>query len=322
MASVQPKPEDEPFTSRQLRDALGLFATGVTVVTARDEAGEPVGMTASSFNSVSLDPPLVLWSVGNAALSAPAFKAARRFAIHVLSSRQSALSNRFARSGSDKFGGLEWSEDGDGVPLLPGVAARFDCVTHALHEGGDHTIVVGRVIGLGAANLEPLVFAGGGYATAVPLRAPMEVVADAGAGAGVAGGGLEDLLFYRLSRAYHELAGSVHEAVREAGLTLGEWRVLASLSGGARVDRATLARRTFQDPESLSDTLAGLAEAGLCAVDGTQVRGLPEGDRRVARIFAQARRLEDALTGTMDRHERAGLEELLGKLLAATDGER
>ena len=302
--------EDAPaFSARDLRDALGLFATGVTIVTARDGDGHPVGMTASSFNSVSLDPPLVLWSVGEKALSAPAFRTAERFAIHVLASGQSGLSNRFARSGTDKFADVDWHADADGVPILAGTAARFDCVRHAVHPGGDHAIIVGRVVGLEASTVDPLVFAGGGYATAEPLRAAMTVVES-----GDAASPLEGLLFYRLSRAYHQMAGAVHEAVRQAGLSLGEWRVLASLSGGAALDRRTLGRRTFLDPTHLDETIAGLAEAGLCALEADRVRGLGTGDARVEAIFVAARDMERRITAGMDETERDALVAALNEL--------
>lgn len=154
------------MNARSLRDAFGLFATGVTIVTTRDGDGAPVGITASSFNTVSLEPPLVLWSLGRGALSFPAFAEASHFAVHVLAADQRALSDRFARAGSDKFAGLPLAEGLGGVPLLDGVATVFECETEHRYAGGDHLILVGRVLRLSLpeAAPPPLLFHHGRYA--------------------------------------------------------------------------------------------------------------------------------------------------------------
>ena len=119
---------------RLFRSALSKFATGVTIVTAPDKSGEPVGMTANSFNSVSMDPPLILWSVTKTANSAPVFKNAPRFAVHILSADQSDLSNKFARSSENKFDNTEFSLDDQKVPVLAGATARFDCKQWAIYD--------------------------------------------------------------------------------------------------------------------------------------------------------------------------------------------
>ena len=145
--------------ARLFRRALGTFTTGVTIVTCRTEAG-PLGITANSFSSLSLDPPLVLWSPARSSGRFQAFHDAPHFAIHVLADTQAALCDGFARAG-DIFDGVDWAADDTGVPLMEGCLARFVCTRHAVHDGGDHAIVVGHVravtIGAGA----PLVFARG-----------------------------------------------------------------------------------------------------------------------------------------------------------------
>src|SRR4249919_2131388 len=108
--------------AREFRGALGAFTTGVTIVTTRDDGGHDVGLTVNSFNSVSLEPPLVLWSLARNAASLPAFVAAEHFAVHILAADQEPLSNRFAQRGADKFAGLELARGEGGVPLLPGCA--------------------------------------------------------------------------------------------------------------------------------------------------------------------------------------------------------
>ena len=151
----------DPSDTRALRDALGQFATGVAVVTARGARG-PVGMTINSFASVSLDPPLVLWSAARRSERHEAFVGADHFVIHVLGAHQDELMARFTRGGAG-FAGLPVRDSADGVPTIPGTLARFECVRHALHEAGDHTIVLGRVLRVARRDGEPLCFAQGRF---------------------------------------------------------------------------------------------------------------------------------------------------------------
>jgi len=152
-----------PSSTQSFRQALGSFATGVTIVTTLDQDGEPVGVTASSFNSVSLDPPLVLWSVSKSSLSLPAFSANGHFAIHVLSAEQTDLADRFARSQSDKWSGVSWRKGAHGSPLLDDHAAVFECTMRHEYDGGDHIILVGEVTNFEAHDKAPLLFHGGQY---------------------------------------------------------------------------------------------------------------------------------------------------------------
>src|ERR1700739_1521451 len=131
--------------TRQFRAALGTFATGVTIVTTRNAAGEDIGLTANSFNSVSLDPPMVLWSLARKSLSLPAFLHSGYFAVHVLSAEQEKLSMTFDTPGADKFAGLELRRGAGDIPLLPGCSAVFQCRMAFNYEGGDHVIFVGQV---------------------------------------------------------------------------------------------------------------------------------------------------------------------------------
>jgi 3-hydroxy-9,10-secoandrosta-1,3,5(10)-triene-9,17-dione monooxygenase reductase component len=145
------------------RQALGTFATGVTVVTTSGPAGEDIGLTANSFNSVSLDPPMILWSLARASLSLAAFKAAEHFAVHILGEDQENISSRFARRGEDKFAGVELERGPSAIPMLTNYAARFVCRTAYQYEGGDHIIFVGEVVEFDQSARAPLVFHGGQY---------------------------------------------------------------------------------------------------------------------------------------------------------------
>ena len=161
---------DGSHDSRQLRNALGRFPTGVTVITARGPDGKREGLTANSFSALSLDPPLVLWSIVRKSASLPGFLAAGHFAVNVLKSDQSPLSHRFATPSDDKFAGIELQEGFGGSPLLPGALASFECRTEQTIDGGDHLLFVGRVHRIRYCNGEPLIFNAGKYATALPLR--------------------------------------------------------------------------------------------------------------------------------------------------------
>ena len=149
--------------TRALRDTLGQFATGVTVVTTLDAAGQPVGMTVNSFNSVSLDPALILWSIDRSSLSYSAFTEGERFAVHVLKGDQQHVSNLFAGRGADKFGQVKWHQGAEGIPQLDDCAALFHCRRAQNIEAGDHTILLGEVLEFTANGGEPLVFHRGRY---------------------------------------------------------------------------------------------------------------------------------------------------------------
>ncbi len=149
---------DNKIDLQQYRRALSCFATGVAVATALDKDGQRVGMTISSFNSVSLDPPLVLWSIANDSLSYDVFVDAEHFAVNVLAMHQKDLSAQFAQKGGDKFVGLECAEGLGGAPILPEYAACFECSTEHVYDGGDHKIIVGRVLRFEDRETDPLIF--------------------------------------------------------------------------------------------------------------------------------------------------------------------
>jgi flavin reductase (DIM6/NTAB) family NADH-FMN oxidoreductase RutF len=152
-----------PVTRVEFRAALRLFAAGVTVVTTRDEADNPTGLTASAFTSVSLDPPLILVCVDRAATAHPAVLRHGWFAINVLARGQEALSRQFAVSGADKFAGVGHRAGLAGLPLLDGALATLQCRLVQHHDGGDHSIFVGQVEQVAARDGAPLVYFQGDY---------------------------------------------------------------------------------------------------------------------------------------------------------------
>ena len=159
-AADVPPPVVDP---RMMRDVLGHFASGITVVTAMGEDG-PVGFTCQSFSSLSLDPPLVTFAPARTSTTWPRLRAAGRFCVNVLAEEQSDLSQQFARSGTDKFAGVGWVPSPHGSPMLEGVVAWIDSELWAEYDGGDHEVVVARVLDLGAdAARRPLLFHRGTY---------------------------------------------------------------------------------------------------------------------------------------------------------------
>ena len=271
---------------REFRNALGAFTTGVTIVTTRDASGRDVGLTVNSFNSVSLEPPLVLWSLARSSASLPAFVDAAYFAVHILGARQEALSNQFARRGADKFAGLDVVRGQGGVPLLDGCAARFECRTAYRHEGGDHEIFVGEVLNFEHFDRPPLVFQKGGYAVAVKKRAaPVASVADGGAPECSIS---RDALVYLLGSAHAMLLSKMRPELRARGLDDDDYFVLNVLAAG--------------QPRSVAELDALMAYAGR-RVTVEQVRSLVTRELLVDDNVAGALRV-----GLGDRGRRVMLE--------------
>jgi flavin reductase (DIM6/NTAB) family NADH-FMN oxidoreductase RutF len=166
---INPDPANElasdqsPIDPRDFRNALGTYATGVTIITAAGADGKPVGITCNSFASVSLNPPLVLWSLVLYSSSLTAFQNASHFAVNVLGVTQQALANKFAKSSDDKFNGVVWRPGLGGAPLLADSVANFQCRAANRYYGGDHVIFLGAVEAYSYNRKEPLLFARGGY---------------------------------------------------------------------------------------------------------------------------------------------------------------
>lgn len=160
-ATASAGPEHDP---RDFRNALGLFATGVTIVTTKTAAGEPIGLTCNSFSSVSLSPPLVLWSLSLRSPNLPNFLQATHFAVNVLAQDQIPLSQRFAKPIPHKFEGVAHGFGAHGMPLLDSVAAQFECRTEARHYSGDHVIFIGHVLHYSYTDRAPLGYCRGAYA--------------------------------------------------------------------------------------------------------------------------------------------------------------
>lgn len=275
------------FDARAFRRALGRFPTGVTIVTTRAPDGGFVGLTANSFNSVSLDPPLVLWSLGKAQGSLPHFQNARVFAVNVLAADQIDLSNRFASPSVDRFRGVATHAKATGAPVLEGVSAWFDCRLRHSYDGGDHVIFVGEVLAFDTTPRPPLVYAGGEYGLSArhPLAPAPRPRGEADPPAPPPDAFVEDYLAYLLAKASSLVSAQFHETVRRAGLGVTDWRVLATLSDGLPRPVGALARTVLVPQPTLTRQLDRMAADGLI-----ERRPDPEDRRRTAVFLTDAGR--------------------------------
>jgi flavin reductase (DIM6/NTAB) family NADH-FMN oxidoreductase RutF len=222
-------PKHASIEPTAFRRALGNFATGVTIVTAIDPEGTRVGVTANSFSSLSMDPPLILWSSKKDARSSPVFEAAANFAVNILASDQLELSNHFARQQEDKFRGVEWGEGIGGVPILPNCAGRFQCESYDKLDGGDHWIFVGRVIAFDDSGRSPLCFHQGSYAMVLGRpgsfpRASQMSAQDADQGR------MANHAFFLMLRALRAYQDRYQPKIETVGLSLIESRALLVLN--------------------------------------------------------------------------------------------
>jgi flavin reductase (DIM6/NTAB) family NADH-FMN oxidoreductase RutF len=171
LSKVRPIQATPPnFSTPEFRSALGMFATGVTIVTARAQDGTLVGLTASSFNSVSLSPPLVLWSLARIAGSMAAFSTGSHYAINILSADQQDMALQFAMRDTDRFAGVRYLQGAGDAPLIEGAAATFECFNRSRYEEGDHVIFVGEVERCSyRSGASPLLYHGGKFYAEHPL---------------------------------------------------------------------------------------------------------------------------------------------------------
>lgn len=303
------------FDPKDFRRALGQFPTGVTVITTLDAQGEPVGVTASSFNSVSMDPALVLWSIDKGAFSLETFRNAEYFAVNVLSREQVDISNRFASRGEDKFSGIEYSAGAGGAPLLADYAAQFECRSWQVYEGGDHLILVGEVVDYRYRDIhQPLVFSRGSYAVSVSHPAMAKSGSDTPVTEFIG-----DYLLYLLRETYNRFSQELYPKLKEqCGVTPEEWRILAVLSDCEQMAIADLAPLVMQPEVALSQTAEWMVDKGLLSALGSEQVALTDSGRTLAaELLALAKSHEAEVLGQLPAEQATLLKQSLKTLLAA-----
>lgn len=298
---------------RRFRAALGRFATGVTIVTTQDELGAPIGVTANSFNSVSLDPPMVLWSLAKSSMSLSAFSQADTFAVHILACDQQDMSNRFARRGDDKFSGVEF-EPGP-VPLFTNCAARFICKTAFQYEGGDHIIFVGEVTDFEAEGKPPLLYLEGRYAEA---RRPGEVDLDEIAPEAVRIG--SQSLTHLLARAYTQITRHLHKDLEACSLQQPRLMIMIAIEQHDHPSWEEVCARVQANGYEVSEGhLAELAKLGWVQQYEGRLSLSPEGRTHYFEALSRMRDFEGSFCEGLSDGELAEMRHVLEHIINRTD---
>ncbi len=303
------------FDPRDLRRTFGQFPTGVTVITTQKGDGELVGCTASSFNSVSVDPPLVLWSVDKSGLGAETFKNAEYFAVNILSRDQIDLSNKFASRGEDKFSGVDRKPGKGGSPILKGCAAYFHCKTWSVNEGGDHWIIVGEVLQYERdERLPPLIFSQGSYSVAMhhpnggvtrTLNSSEETE-------------LGDYLLYLLRVAFSNSSSSFYPMINaQFGIVPEEWRVVTLLYSNGKMSVSDAAKRTLQPLEPFKDIALLLENRGYLELEEDLLVLTDSGVELAKQLFSTAREHEKTLLSSFSNEEVKSLKVALKNIINA-----
>jgi len=293
---------------KQFRQALGAFTTGVTIVTTCGPDGKDYGLTANSFNSVSMNPPMVLWSINRDASSAPAFTGSGHFAVHILATDQESLSNSFARSGADKFAGLSLERGPGNIPLLSGCSARFQCKTSYQYEGGDHIILVGEVLAFDRYDSAPLVFHGGGYRSLQPAAAELSK--------GIYG---DNWLGFLLGRAYYQLQLPIRQQLTDMGMRDSDFELLAILSfSEGRSPEALSALFEFAGKKMDEEQLRVWVDRGLLTLENDRVQFTVDGRHLAIQWLSYAKAAEMDALEALSYDEAQQLKLLLGRVIQRT----
>ncbi|RAN69543.1 hypothetical protein B5P43_35285 [Bacillus sp. SRB_336] len=304
---------------RAFRRALGQFATGVTVITT--SAGDQlVGMAANSFSTVSLDPPLVLWSIRKESKSLQPFLGNGHFGINVLAAEQMEISGLFGKPQPDQFGQLGWTTGCHGDPLLDGAIAHLECVTESVIDGGDHHILVGRVERFARFDGAPLLFAQGQYG--VPGAHPDAILTPTSPSCANAPES-EESLFMTLLKAANENMSTLFEEHRlQVGVTLATGRILNRLSQGPCAIEV-LEMETFLGENATEDALKELAGNGLVTSNVNGTWTLTAGGREVrAALRSSAEQFTVAQLRGIPAQDLATAERVLGALLGRGGNDR
>jgi flavin reductase (DIM6/NTAB) family NADH-FMN oxidoreductase RutF len=284
------------FDSRAFRRALGNFATGVTVVTAAAPDGRTVGVTANSFNSVSLEPALILWSIDKRSTSHEVFVQASHFAVNILAADQIELSNNFARPRDDRFAGVECEQGAGGAPLLADCSARFQCEKFQQLDGGDHWILIGKVVAFDDFGRSPLLYHQGAYSMVLP-HTRMTQRAEGQAPSSHFQGRLQHNLYYLMTQALRAYQSDYQPRQLSTGLRTSEARMLMVLENDAGLGLNDLQREVAMPAREIEEAVANLKRKGLIADEEDRVRLSVKGVDETEMLWTIAREQQDKVFG-------------------------
>ncbi|ROL68794.1 flavin oxidoreductase [Pseudomonas chlororaphis] len=287
---------DTAFDTRAFRRALGNFATGVTVVTAATSSGRKVGVTANSFNSVSLDPPLILWSIDKRSSSHEVFEEASHFAVNVLAADQIDLSNNFARPKDDRFAGIEYDPGEGGSPVFADCSARFHCEKFQQVDGGDHWIMIGKVVAFDDFGRSPLLYHQGAYSMVLP-HTRMTRREEGQAPSSHFQGRLSHNLYYLMTQALRIYQASYQPRQLSTGLRTSEARMLMVLESDAGLNMTDLQREVAMPAREIEEAVANLKRKGLVNDEGERVRLTAKGVDETEGLWAIAKEQQDKVFG-------------------------
>ncbi|MEX5627416.1 p-hydroxyphenylacetate 3-hydroxylase reductase component [Pseudomonas marginalis] len=283
---------ESTFDPRAFRRALGNFATGVTVVTAADASGRKVGVTANSFNSVSLDPPLVLWSIDKRSSSHGVFEEASHFAVNVLAADQIDLSNNFSRPKDDRFAEIAYAPGEGGAPVFADCAARFHCEKYQQVDGGDHWIMIGKVVAFDDFGRSPLLYHQGAYSMVLP-HTRMTRRDESQPPSSHFQGRLSHNLYYLMTQAVRAYQSSYQPRQLSTGLRTNEARMLMVLENDACLSAGDLLREVAMPVREIDDAVANLKRKGLVDDDEHGVRLTAAGIEQTEDLWAIAREQQE-----------------------------
>lgn len=303
------------FDSRAFRRALGNFATGVTIVTATAPDGTRAGVTANSFNSVSLEPPLILWSLDKRSSSLEVFQQARHFAVNILAADQIDLSNQFARPRDDKFAGIDVEMGIGGAPLFPDCAARFQCELHQQVDGGDHIILIGRVLAFDDLGRSPLLYHQGAYSMVLP-HTRMTPKSEGQPASSAFQGRLSHNLYYLMTQAVRGYQADYQPKQLSTGLRTSEARMLMVLENDAGLDLCDLQREVAMPRREIEEAVAILKRKGLVADAGERYVLTPAGADQAEALWRIAREQQDKVFAQFNEEQVETFKQMLKAVIA------
>lgn len=302
------------FDAHDFRRVLGNFATGITVITARTADGAQTGVTANSFNSVSLDPPLILWSLDKRSTSHDIFERASHFAVNILAAEQIDLSNHFARTHPDKFAGIPHESGLGGAPLLADCAARLQCEAFQRLDGGDHWILIGKVVAFDDFGRDPLLYHRGTYSLLLPHpQTPRHHAATAGDDESR----LDSHLFYLMLQAVNAYQSSYGPPQLESGLETSEARVLMVLDDNPGLDLAGLQHEAAMPASEIADAMTSLQQRGLLLHSPGHCELTAQGRQRVEQLWAIVRSQEEGVFAGIERSDLDAFKRVLRQVIAS-----
>jgi flavin reductase (DIM6/NTAB) family NADH-FMN oxidoreductase RutF/DNA-binding MarR family transcriptional regulator len=271
------EPSEDP---KAFRRTLGQFATGVTVI-ATEQDGQPVGVTANSFSSLSLDPPLILWSIARTSRSFAAFSAASHFCVSILGEHQIDVSQKLSSAREDKFSGVSWQPGIGGSPMITGAIATLECSAFAVQDGGDHIILIGRVLRHKRHAGKALLYAQGQYGVVDEHPAFKAQASDATAPQTVHS--LRELpLTTLLYLAHHNSSAAFERHRREENISLIQSRILSALTRQSPMSRQAIIRQVYMTPQTVEDALGELLQRGCLVQTEDDQLNLSEAGQRLA----------------------------------------